>query len=328
MQKTVFTEQKTGADLLYSMKRIRCVEETIAARYPEGKMRCPTHLSIGQEGVAAGVCAALEADDAAFSSHRAHAHYVAKGGNLRSMMAEIYGKVSGCCHGKGGSMHLMDLEAGFLGSTAIVANSIPLAVGAALSFQMQRKNRVSVCFFGDAATEEGVFHEVLNFAVVRKLPVLFLCENNLYSVYSPLSVRQPPNRPIWKFAAAYGVQSKHGNGNDVEEVYHMTRGAVEHIRNGNGPYFLEFSTYRWREHCGPNFDNDIGYRTVEEYEQWKKLDPIAFQQKRLQERGVIDTTQLETMQAKITEEINDAFLFAEQAPWPEPSETFSHLFAN
>ena len=312
--------------LLRSMKRIRFVEETIANRYSEQKMRCPTHLSIGQEAVAAGVCLALNRDDQVFGTHRSHAHYIAKGGDIKAMIAEIYGKATGCSSGKGGSMHLVDLSVGFMGSTSIVGNTIPLGVGAALAHQLHRNGKVSCAFFGDAAVEEGVFHESANFAVVRKLPVLFVCENNLYSVYSPLSVRQPEGREIWKFVAGYGMPSVHGDGNDVWDVYHKTRTALEHIRNGAGPCFLEFATYRWREHCGPNFDNDLGYRTEEEYLHWKQRDPIALFETQLTAQGVIKHTDIQAMEKTIQMEVDEAFDFAEKSPFPSPEEVFKGLY--
>ena len=317
---------ETAFALLRSMKRIRFVEETIANRYSDQKMRCPTHLSIGQEAVAAGVCLALHRDDQVFGTHRSHAHYIAKGGDIKAMIAEIYGKAAGCSSGKGGSMHLVDLSVGFKGSTSIVGNTIPLGVGAAMANHLHKNGKVCCVFFGDAVIEEGVFHESLNFAVLKKLPVLFVCENNLYSVYSPLKVRQPEGREIWKFAAAYGIPSAHGNGNDALEVFEKTQAALEHIRRGDGPYFLEFATYRWREHCGPNFDNDIGYRTECEYLSWKKKDPIPLLESQLLSQDTIRQTDIEEMDKIIQSEVEQAFIFAEESPFPDPEETFKGLY--
>jgi len=308
------------------MKRIRIVEETIANRYAEQKMRCPTHLSIGQEAVAAGVCQALNRGDQVFGTHRSHAHYIAKGGDIKAMIAEIHGKATGCSSGKGGSMHLVNLSVSFQGSTSIVGNTVPLGVGAALANQLHRNGKVCCVFFGDAVIEEGVFHESVNFAVVRNLPVLFICENNLYSVYSPLSVRQPEGREIWKFAAGYGLASAHGDGNDVWEVFDNVEAALEHIRGGHGPYFLEFATYRWREHCGPNFDNDLGYRTEEEYQSWKSRDPVTTFEARLMEQGTIKDTDIQSMGNAIQREVEEAFAFAEASPFPEPEETFKGVY--
>ncbi len=308
------------------MYRIRHLEEKIAARYGEQKMRCPTHLSIGQEAVAAAAGLALRKQDSAFSTHRAHAHYIGKGGNLGRMMAEIYGKASGCARGKGGSMHLIDREVGFSGSTAIVGNSIPLAVGAALANQVQDNGLVCAVFFGDAAIEEGAFHEAINFAALRKLPVLFLCENNLYSVYSPLQVRQPQGRPIWKFAQGYGVAASFHDGNNVSECFAAIQSAAEMSRSGGGPAFLEFSTYRWREHCGPNYDNDIGYRSPEEFDKWAQLDPVASQRRRLWAFEVSEET-LAAIERSIATEVENAFDFAERSPFPEPFETYEGVYS-
>src|SRR5882672_11141372 len=204
--------------LYRSMLRIRRVEERIQALYPQGDMRCPTHFSIGQEAVAAGVCRNLRLEDYVISAHRSHAHYIGKGGNLRAMFAELYGKVDGCASGKGGSMHLIDLSVNFLGCVPIVGSTIPIGVGAAFGAMLQDRAAVTVIFFGDAATETGVFHESVNFAAVHHLPVLFVCENNLYSVNTPLDVRQPGNRTIAELARGHGIRTSQHDGQLVETV--------------------------------------------------------------------------------------------------------------
>ena len=296
--------------LFESMLRIRLVEESIANKYSEQKMRCPTHLSIGQEAIAVGVCANLTSQDQVLSTHRAHAHYLAKGGCLNSMMAEIYGKASGCSKGMGGSMHLIDTSVGFMGSTAIVGNTIPVAVGLALEKKLTRKKSIACVFFGDGATEEGAFYESVNFAIIHSLPILFICENNLYSVYSGLEVRQPVDRKIYKMVRAMGISAQHANGNDVEEVARKVKHAKTMILKSGGPQFLEFDTYRWREHCGPNFDNNIGYREESEFLKWKKKDPLnnfysENSQKYIDRK--IDT---------ISQEIDDAHQFADDSKFP------------
>ena len=292
------------------MLRIRLVEESIANKYSEQKMRCPTHLSIGQEAIAVGVCANLTLQDQVLSTHRAHAHYLAKGGCLNSMMAEIYGKVSGCSKGMGGSMHLIDTSVGFMGSTAIVGNTIPVAVGLALEKKLTRKKSIACVFFGDGATEEGAFYESVNFAIIHSLPILFICENNLYSVYSGLEVRQPVDRKIYKMVRAMGISAQHGNGNDVEEVARKVKHAKTMILKSGGPQFLEFDTYRWREHCGPNFDNNIGYREESEFLKWKKKDPLKNFYSENSQKYIdrkIDT---------ISQEIDDAHQFADDSKFP------------
>ena len=292
------------------MLRIRLVEESIAEKYSEQKMRCPTHLSIGQEAIAVGVCANLTSQDQVLSTHRAHAHYLAKGGCLNSMMAEIYGKASGCSKGMGGSMHLIDTSVGFMGSTAIVGNTIPVAVGLALEKKLTRKKSIACVFFGDGATEEGAFYESVNFAIIHSLPILFICENNLYSVYSGLEVRQPVNRKIYKMVRAMGISAQHGNGNDVEEVTRKVKHAKTMILKSGGPQFLEFDTYRWREHCGPNFDNNIGYREESEFLKWKKKDPLKnFYSQNSQKY-------IDRKIDKISQEIDDAHQFADDSKFP------------
>ena len=296
--------------LFESMLRIRLVEESIANKYSEQKMRCPTHLSIGQEAIAVGVCANLTSQDQVLSTHRAHAHYLAKGGCLNSMMAEIYGKASGCSKGMGGSMHLIDTSVGFMGSTAIVGNTIPVAVGLALEKKLTRKKSIACVFFGDGATEEGAFYESVNFAIIHSLPILFICENNLYSVYSGLEVRQPVDRKIYKMVRAMGISAQHGNGNDVEEVARKVKHAKTMILKSGGPQFLEFDTYRWREHCGPNFDNNIGYREESEFLKWKKKDPLKnFYSENSQKY-------IDRKIDAISQEINDAHQFADDSKFP------------
>ena len=296
--------------LFESMLRIRLVEESIAEKYSEQKMRCPTHLSIGQEAIAVGVCANLTSQDQVLSTHRAHAHYLAKGGCLNSMMAEIYGKASGCSKGMGGSMHLIDTSVGFMGSTAIVGNTIPVAVGLALEKKLTRKKSIACVFFGDGATEEGAFYESVNFAIIHSLPILFICENNLYSVYSGLEVRQPVDRKIYKMVRAMGISAQHGNGNDVEEVARKVKHAKTMILKSGGPQFLEFDTYRWREHCGPNFDNNIGYREESEFLKWKKKDPLKnFYSQNSQKY-------IDRKIDKISQEIDDAHQFADDSKFP------------
>ena len=314
--------------LFYSMFRVRMIEDRIAALYPEQEMRCPVHLSTGQEAVAAGACACLSRDDYALSSHRSHAHYLAKGGDLKAMMAEIYGKATGCSKGRGGSMHLVDLAAGFLGATPIVGSTIPIAVGAALGSVMRGEKRVTAVFFGDGTTEEGVFHESLNFAVLKALPVVFVCENNLYSVYSPLSVRQPEGRQILRLAEGHGIESHQGDGNDVVGVFEMVERAVGKARQGGGPTFLELATYRWREHCGPDYDNDLGYRTEAEFLAWKERDPISTFRERLVSDGVLRERDIDAMAKRVEAEMDAAVAFTKASPFPEGESLLEHIYAS
>ncbi|MBI5448124.1 MAG: thiamine pyrophosphate-dependent dehydrogenase E1 component subunit alpha [Gammaproteobacteria bacterium] len=307
-------------DLFYTMLRIRKVEEAIADRYKEQKMRTPVHLSIGQESVAAVVGRQLYHEDYCVSTHRAHAHYLAKGGSLQAMISEIYGKVTGCCRGRGGSMHLIDTAVGFMGSTAIVGNTIPIGVGLGLSLKLAGHGKVSCIFLGDGAVEEGVFYESLNIAVLKKLPVLFVCENNRYSVYSPFSKRQPAERKIYEIAKAMGATIYHGDGYDVLASHDVARCAIASIREGGGPCFLEFETYRWREHCGPNYDNDLGYRTENEFLSWKARDPLEVFRVYLVGKCRVSKQVIKKMEEDVDQEIEVAFELAETAPFPKPIE--------
>jgi pyruvate dehydrogenase E1 component alpha subunit len=309
------------------MIRIRMVEEAIASHYTAQQMRCPVHLSIGQEAAAAGVGLALRADDLAMSGHRSHAHYLAKGGDLNAMIAEMHGRETGCCHGRGGSMHLVDLKAGFRGAVPIVGSTIPIAVGLAFADHLQKRDRVTAAFFGEAATEEGVFHESANFASLHKLPVVFVCENNLYSVYSPMGVRQPAHREVFEQARGHGIEAHQGDGNDPLAVYQLMSEALAHARARRGPVFLELKTYRWREHCGPNFDNNIGYRTEAEYLAWKERDPIAGFERRLRAAGRLDAARHARFVQDQTAAIAAAFTAARAAPFPAPSTLMDHVYA-
>ncbi len=314
---------KNDIEALYrDMLRIRRVEEAIADRYAAQEMRCPVHLSIGQEAVAVGVCAALEKKDGVFSSHRAHAHYLAKGGSLKAMLAEIYGKEEGCCKGVGGSMHMIDLEAGFLGAVPIVGATVPLAVGAAWAARLRGEDKVIAVFFGDGTFEEGAVFESINFAVLHRLPVLFVCENNLYACYTRLSTRQA-DRSIHGVAASCGCNTMSLDGNDVLAVYDAARSAVSDLRNGSTPYFIECATYRIREHCGPNIDDELGYRPKDEVEEWKAACPVARLQSRL---DIQPRDRLADMEHAITQEIEEAFACALAGKTPNQTDLEGYLY--
>ncbi|HLQ32310.1 MAG TPA: thiamine pyrophosphate-dependent dehydrogenase E1 component subunit alpha [Chloroflexota bacterium] len=310
--------------LLRDMLLIRRTEERVAEVYPEQEMRCPVHLCIGQEAVPAGVCSNLTREDYAMGGHRAHGHYLAKGGDLAAMIAEFYGKASGCSGGIGGSMHLMDLAAGFLGATPILGSTIPIAVGAALGSVMRGEDRVTVAFFGDAATEEGAFHESLNFAALRKLPIVFVCENNLYSVQSPMSVRQPATREIYQLAQGHGIESRQSDGNDVLAVYELAKSAVEKARSGGGPTFLEFMTYRWREHCGPNFDHEV--RPYEDYELWLRRCPIERLRSTMLASGLV-AAELNAVATSVEFEVEAALAVAKAGPFPKAELLLEGVYA-
>ena len=311
-------------DLYVMMRRIRRAEETIAALYPEQEIRCPTHLSIGQEAGAAGVCLALRITDTAVSTHRCHAHYIAKGGELRAMFAELYGRATGCCGGKGGSMHLTAPEVGMLGASAIVAGSVPLALGSALAAKMAGSDEVAVAFFGDAAMEQGVTHESLALAALRQLPVLFVCENNLYATSTPLRTRQA-GTDLASRAAGHWLPGITVDGNDVVAVYRAARTAVERARRGQGATLIEVKTYRFREHVGPNYDIELGYRTRAELDRWMARDPVSGLARRLERAGVLPAARRAVLDGQIEAEVADAVAFAKSSPFPEPAALFADV---
>lgn len=313
-------------NVFYTMLRIRKTEQGIAKHYGAQEMRCPTHLSLGQEAIAAGVCALLRAEDKVMSAHRSHAHYLAKGGSLKEMIAEMYGKQTGCASGKGGSQHLVNMDCGFLGAVPIVGSTIPIALGVAMRAVMQGKKEVSVAFFGDAATEEGVFHESLNFSALHKTPFLMVCENNFYSVLTPLATRQPPERHIFEIAQAHGVKSWKGNGNKIEEVLNLTSQALDHIRAGNGPAFIEFETYRMVEHCGPMSDENFGDKPPEEIAEWRAQDPIVLYQRFLLNKNIVSQGDIQKMEEKLEEEIEEAIQYGKESPFPEKSALHSFIY--
>lgn len=301
--------------LFEKIYRIRKTEETISKLYSEQEMRCPVHLSIGQEGVAAGVCGSLKQKDKVLSTHRAHAHYLAKGGNLKSMIAEIYGKVTGCAKGLGGSMYLQDKSAGVVAAVPIVGSNIAIGTGVAFSslFNSQSKKFVTVIFFGEAATEEGIFSESINFAAIHNLPVLFVCENNLYSVYTSLKDRGSKKKNIINITRNYGIESASIDGNDPSKVYSISKKFINSIRKKNRPMFIECKTYRWLEHCGPNWDDELSYRPKGELKNWIKKCPLNFIKKKLGKKYIKD---INIIEKKINLEIKAAFDFAKKSKLP------------
>ncbi len=307
-------------ELYRRMLRIRRIEEAIADAYPQGEMKCPIHLSIGQEAVAVGVCAQLKKDDHLYSNHRCHAHYLAKGGDLRALMAELFGKRTGCARGKGGSMHLVDFSVGMMGASALVAGTIPLAVGSALAFSRAGEKRVGVTFFGDGATEEGILYESLNFAALKKLPVLFICENNGYATYSAVNARQATASSADR-ARVFGLPALRIDGNDSIAVQAAAAEAVTRARAGEGPTYLECVTYRLRDHVGPALDHNVGYRSREEVESWIAQCPI--------ERLNATSTLAERAQweSEIADEIRDAFEFARSSAFPGKEELLEGVYA-
>ena len=308
-----------------TMLKIRKFEERVAELLFEEEIKCPTHLCIGQEAVAVGVCANLRRNDYVFSTHRSHGHYLAKGGDLKQLMAELYCRRTGCSKGKGGSMHIVAPEVGFMGSSSIIGGNIPLAVGTALASDVREDGRVSVTFFGDGATDEGVFYECLNFASLRKLPVIFICENNLYSTHLRLSFRQPADN-IYQKAEGYMMPGIRIDGNNAIEVFRASREAIERARNGNGPTLIECRTYRWRAHVGPWHDLDFWFRTKEEVESWIARCPIKRHKEFLVNQEILSESEEEQISKQIDEEIEEALIFAKESPFPDECELTEDVF--
>jgi len=303
-----------------SLYRIRRVEEEVARVYPSDKIKSPVHLAVGQESIAVGVCEALHPEDVVFGSYRSHAYYLAKGGDLKSMLAEMYGKITGSAKGKGGSMHIVDVAHGIMGASAVVGTPLPNAVGYAYALKTLHRSGVVVCFFGDGATEEGVYHESLNFAALKAVPVIFICENNGYAIHTHISRRQKLFDQLVERARGYGIPAERIQ-DDVFKVHECVHAAAQALRAGQpGPYYFECMTYRWKEHVGPNEDFQLGYRTLEEAEPWMANDQV----KRL--AALVEPAERQRIEADVEAEIQDAFAFAESSPFPTEAELYTDVF--
>jgi TPP-dependent pyruvate/acetoin dehydrogenase alpha subunit len=303
-----------------SLYRIRRVEEEIAKIYPTDKIKSPVHLSIGQEAVSVGVCEALEKRDKVFGTYRSHAMYLAKGGDLKRMIAELFGKATGAAGGKGGSMHLIDVEAGILGTSAVVGTTIANAIGYAYALKYRRQDAIVVSFIGDGATDEGVFHESLNWAALKALPIIFILENNGYAIHTHQRVRQKETN-VFERAKLYGMPSERIENNDTMRIYERVKAAVDQMRGGQpGPFFFECMTYRWKEHVGPNEDYQLGYRSRSEAEPWMKDDQVP------KIGAMVEPARRKEIEAAVEQEIREAIAFAEQSPFPEYPELFTHVF--
>jgi TPP-dependent pyruvate/acetoin dehydrogenase alpha subunit len=310
-----------------SMLRIRRIEEAVESKYHEDQMKTPIHLVIGQEATSVGPCSALRTDDLIFASHRTHGNYLAKGGDLKAMIAEFFCKTTGCAGSRGGSMHLLDKAVGLAGSSAICGGAAPIATGAALSARLKKKDYVSGVYFGDGAAEEGSLWESINFAALKKLPVLYLCENNFYSVCTPLYKRQPEGAELYKKAAAFGAQAILVDGTNVLECYEATRQAAARARQGGGPTFIEMRVYRWRSHGGAGNDIKLGYRDSVEGDDWHRFDPIALLGDQLKKQALIDDSLLTRFETEIAAEIKEAFDFAIASPVPTEADLYTHVFS-
>lgn len=311
----VSVDREHGLHLLHQMLRIRRFEEKCYQMYTATKIRGFLHLYDGEEAVAVGVVQALGPEDGVVATYREHGQALARGVDMGSIMAEMYGKQEGCARGRGGSMHLFDAATHFYGGNAIVGGGLPLAVGLAFADKRQQRPHITACFFGDGAVQEGEFHESMNLAALWQLPVLFVCENNLYAMGVALNISDPVTTLVRK-AEAYGVAAAVVDGMDVLAVETAAQEAVDYIRQGHGPYFLVCNTYRFRAHS--MFDAEL-YRTKEEVERWKQRDPILLLSRQLLEPGVIDDEDMARLERRVTAEIDEAVAFAEAGTW-EPVE--------
>ncbi|MDD5773379.1 MAG: thiamine pyrophosphate-dependent dehydrogenase E1 component subunit alpha [bacterium] len=311
-----------------TMLRIRICEESLVPYILNSEIKCPVHLCSGQEAVAAGVCAAITSKDNIFGNHRSHGHFLAQGGKIKDLIAEIFGKESGCSRGRGGSMHICDPSVGMLGSAPIVAGTISLAVGCALASKIRKTNNVTISFFGDGATGEGVLYESLNFASLKKLPVIFACENNLYSTHLSIKECRARNN-IFEIGKHFGIPGFRIDGNDVLKVYAAAKKAVNFCKNGQGPVFLEFMTYRLRGHVGAD-DNVQGVHTdirpLNEIKKWKKKDPIKKFERYLLENNIFKKIDFEMIENEVITEVNDAYIFTRESSFPKASELNKYVF--
>jgi TPP-dependent pyruvate/acetoin dehydrogenase alpha subunit len=318
-------EKEELLHLYQVMLTIRRFEERVVIDYRSGAIPGIVHSYIGQEAVATGVCTNLRPDDRIISNHRGHGHCIAKGADLNRMMAEIYGRKTGYCKGKGGSMHIADFGIGMLGANGIVAAGLPIAAGAALAAQLEGGDRVVVLFFGDGATNEGEFHEVLNLASIWKLPLIFACENNLYSVNTPVQYATGLEHVSERATGGYGISSAIVDGNDVVAVHEATRKALAEVRAGGGPIFMEFMTYRWRGHFEAPGLPDL--RPVEEIETWKDKCPIASLERMLLENGMASRQKLEEVNGRVMQKIESAVSYALASPFPAPEDALEDVFS-
>ena len=311
------TPTEVARAMLEQMMLIRAAEEQIGDAVTEGMVKCPCHLAIGQEAVAVGVAQHVREGDRVFGAHRSHGHFLALGASVESLFAEILGKDTGCSRGMGGSMHLRDVEHNFWGSVPIVAATIPIAVGAGLAAQMDGNDALAVSFFGDGATEEGVFHEAMNLASVKKLPVVFVCENNLFSSHLHVSLRQPADSTC-RYAVAHCIPWLRVDGNDVVAMAAAMAKAAAHARSGEGPYYIEAVTYRWRGHVGPGEDLDVGVKRKDDLDLWKERDPIG---------RLAVTLKLDPDWQPVRNQIESAWAKAEAAGVPSPAALMDRVFS-
>jgi len=310
-------------EMYRKMLEIRIFEEKVFELYGQNLVPGTIHLYAGEEAVAVGVCSALKKDDYITSTHRGHGHCIAKGAELKLIMAEILGKKTGYCKGKGGSMHIADFKIGMLGATAIVGAGIPIAVGAGLSIKIRRTDQVAACFLGEGASNQGTFHESINMASIWKLPVIFICENNLYAMGTRQS-RVMAIENVADRAVAYGILGVVVDGNDVLAVYEVTQKAVERARKGEGPTLIECKTYR---HKGHSRVDPAKYRPKEEVKEWLAKDPVKCFKEKLLQTNALTESEIQQIEKEVSAEIEEAVKFAKESPYPAPEEALEDVYA-
>jgi TPP-dependent pyruvate/acetoin dehydrogenase alpha subunit len=311
---------------LESMLIIRKAEEIISENFGTGVIKCPCHLGIGQEAIAVGISNHVRKTDRVFGAHRSHAHFLALNHDAFSLFAETLGKQEGCSHGMGGSMHIIDRANGFWGSVPIVGATVPIATGAALAAKMDGNNDVAVSYFGDGATEEGGVQESFNLAATMKLPVLFVCENNLFASHLHIDLRQPSDATV-RYADAHRIVNELIDGNDVIAVYNATQRAMDHMRSGKGPYYIEVVTYRWKGHVGNRDDIDVGVQRKDDLLKWKERDPIRRLTDSMIEVGFLTQSELDNIDAKIQEKLVSDWERALEAEFPKQEKLLSLVYA-
>jgi pyruvate dehydrogenase E1 component alpha subunit len=316
-------ENKEIIDMYRTMLTIRRFEERVSKEFADGNIKGYVHTYIGEEAIASGVCANLLLTDSIVSHHRGHGHCIAKGADINKMMAEIYGKKTGYCKGKGGSMHIADFSIGMFGANGIVGAGLPIAIGVAMAAQLEGKNRVTVVFFGDGGCHEGTFHETMNLASVWKLPLIFVCENNLYAAFTKSSTTMAIDE-IYKRAAAYSMPGIAIDGNDVIAVHQAAKELIDCARDGKGPAFLECRTYRWHGH----FESPMPEtRPPEEVEEWKKKDPVKTVEEKLLAGDGLTEQQLREIDNQILIQVDEAVRYAVDSPFPDPEDSMEDVYA-
>jgi TPP-dependent pyruvate/acetoin dehydrogenase alpha subunit len=313
-------------DMLRKMILIRKAEEKLSEHVESGKIKCPCHLGIGQEAVGVAVSLLMRKSDRAFGAHRSHSHFLALNENTYSLFAEVLGRYDGCSHGMGGSMHIVDNENGFKGSVPIVGATIPIATGAGLAAKMDKTGDISISYFGDGACEEGVLHESLNMASIMNLPVLYVCENNLFASHLHIDLRQPSNTTS-RFAKAHHINYATVDGNDVVGMYKLLKSEIESMRSSNNPYYLEAYTYRWKGHVGHRDDIDVGVKRGSQLDAWKKRDPIKRLADSMIDNGILTESEYQFLNNEIQDKINLDWERAEIAKYPDPEFLLTQVYS-